>query len=51
MFDDKHTELISQAKEIKIADLLGRKPIEFDKKEIKELVTGKSVWLQAAAVL
>ncbi len=41
MFDDKHTELISQAKEIKIADLLGRKPIEFDKKEIKELVTGK----------
>lgn len=41
MFDDKHTELISQAKEIKISDLLGRKPIEFDKKEIKELVTGK----------
>ena len=41
LFDDKHTELISQAKEIKIADLLGRKPIEFDKKEIKELVTGK----------
>lgn len=41
LFDDKHTQLISQAKEIKIADLLGRKPIEFDKKEIKQLVTGK----------
>lgn len=41
LFDDKHTELISQAKEIKISDLLGRKPIEFDKAEIKHLVKDK----------
>lgn len=41
LFDDKHTQLITQAKEIRIADLLGRKPIEFDKKEIRALVTGK----------
>lgn len=41
LFDDKNTQLISQAKEIKIEDLLGRKPIEFDKEEIKNFITGK----------
>ncbi len=41
LFDDKHTQLISQAKEIKIEDLLGRKPIEFDRKEIHDLISGK----------
>ncbi|MCD8026990.1 MAG: polysaccharide biosynthesis protein [Clostridiales bacterium] len=41
LFDDKHTQLISQAKEIKIEDLLGRKPVEFDKEEIKNLIVGK----------
>lgn len=41
MFDDGHTQLISQAKEIKIEDLLGRKPIEFDRKEIHDLINGK----------
>ncbi len=41
LFDDKHTQLISQAKEIKIEDLLGRKPIEFNKDEIKNFISGK----------
>lgn len=41
LFDDKDKPLISQAKEIRIEDLLGRKPIEFNKKEIKRLINGK----------
>lgn len=41
LFDEKHTQLISQAKEIKIEDLLGRKPIEFNKDEIKDFIKGK----------
>lgn len=41
LFDEKHTELISQAKEIKIEDLLGRKPIEFNKNEIKTFIKDK----------
>lgn len=41
LFDEKHTELISQAKEIKIEDLLGRKPIEFNKNEIKAFIKDK----------
>lgn len=41
LFDDKNTKLITQAKEIKIEDLLGRKPIEFDKEGIRKFVTGK----------
>lgn len=41
LFDDKDKPLISQAKEIRIEDLLGRKPIEFNKEEIKNLIKGK----------
>lgn len=41
LFDDKDKPLISQAKEIKIEDLLGRKPIEFNKEEIRRFITGK----------
>lgn len=41
LFDDKDKPLISQAKEIRIEDLLGRKPIEFNKKETKRLINGK----------
>ena len=41
LFDDEHTQLISQAVDIKIEDLLGREPISFDKGEIKRLVEGK----------
>ena len=41
LFDDKHTQLISQAKEIRIEDLLGRKPIEFNKDDIKNFIKDK----------
>lgn len=41
LFDEKHTQLITQAKEIKIEDLLGRKPIVFDKVVIEELINDK----------
>lgn len=41
LFDEKHTQLIAQAKEIKIEDLLGRKPIEFNKDEIKSFIKDK----------
>jgi FlaA1/EpsC-like NDP-sugar epimerase len=41
LFDDDHTELISQAADIKIEDLLGRDPITFDKEDIKSLINGK----------
>lgn len=41
LFDEKHTQLMSQAKEIKIEDLLGRKPIEFNKEEIKNFIKDK----------
>lgn len=41
LFDKENVQLIAQAKEIKIEDLLGRKPIEFDKDEIEKLITGK----------
>ena len=34
-------DLIAQAKEIKIEDLLGRKPIEFDRKKIRDFIRGK----------
>lgn len=40
-FDDNNTTLLTQAKEIKIEDLLGRKPIEFDKEEIRNFITDK----------
>lgn len=41
LFDEKHTQLISQAKEIKIEDLLGRKSITFDKVVVKKLIKDK----------
>lgn len=41
LFDEKHTELISQANEIKIEDLLGRKPIEFNRQKISKFIRGK----------
>ncbi|MCH5296842.1 MAG: polysaccharide biosynthesis protein [Ruminococcus sp.] len=41
LFDDKNKPLISQAKEIRIEDLLGRKPIEFNTEEIRNLISGK----------
>ncbi len=39
--DDDSPELMSQIKDIKIEDLLGREPIRFDKTKIREYISGK----------
>lgn len=39
--DEGKPQLLSQVKDIKIEDLLGRKPITFDKASVKELVNNK----------
>ena len=41
LFDNDNTQLISQVKDIKIEDLLGREPITFDKSEISEFIRDK----------
>ena len=41
LLDDKAPQLISQAKEIKIEDLLGRKPIEFNRNKIAQFLCDK----------
>ncbi|MEE1172567.1 MAG: nucleoside-diphosphate sugar epimerase/dehydratase [Ruminococcus sp.] len=41
LFDEKHTQLITQAQEIKIEDLLGRKPIQFNSKQIQKFIKDK----------
>lgn len=50
LFDDGHTQLISQAKEIKIEDLLGRNPLSLTERRFMTLSTERFVLLQAAAV-
>ena len=39
--DDEKPEILSQVKDIKIEDLLGREPIRFDKTKIREFIGGK----------
>lgn len=39
--DDDSPEIMSQVKDIKIEDLLGREPIRFDKTKIREFIGGK----------
>ncbi len=41
LFDEEHTQLISQVADIKIEDLLGREPISFDKEEVEKFISGK----------
>lgn len=41
LFDEEHTQLISQATDIKLEDLLGRDAISFDKKEISDFIQNK----------
>ncbi|MBQ7134380.1 MAG: polysaccharide biosynthesis protein [Ruminococcus sp.] len=41
LFDDNKPQLLSQVKDIKIEDLLGRDPITFDKTEIRKFIEGK----------
>ena len=39
--DDDSTQILSQVKDIKIEDLLGRPPITFNKKKIRDFINGK----------
>ena len=39
--DDDHRQILSQVKDIKIEDLLGRPPITFDKTKIRAFIEGK----------
>lgn len=39
--DDDSTQILSQVKDIKIEDLLGRPPITFNKQKIREFIYGK----------
>jgi len=41
LLGDNDPQLLTQAKEIKIEDLLGRKPIEFDRNKIAAFICGK----------
>ena len=41
LFDEEHTQLLSQAVDIKIEDLLGRDPVEFSKKDIERFIKDK----------
>ncbi len=41
LLTDNAPQLIAQAKEIKIEDLLGRKPIEFNRNKIAQFICGK----------
>ena len=41
IFDDAHTTLLGQVRDIKVEDLLGRDPIKFDNEDIKNFISGK----------
>ena len=41
IFDDEHTTLLSHVRDIRVEDLLGREPIRFDNKDIRDFISGK----------
>lgn len=41
LFDDAHTTLLNQVRDISVEDLLGRDPITFDNADIKSFITDK----------
>ena len=41
IFDETHTSLLGQARDIKVEDLLGRDPIRFDNEDIRAFIRGK----------
>ncbi|MCR5718334.1 MAG: polysaccharide biosynthesis protein [Oscillospiraceae bacterium] len=41
LFDDANTTLLGQIRDIKVEDLLGRDPIRFDNKDIRDFISGK----------
>ena len=42
IFDDKTTTLLKQVRDIRVEDLLGRPPITFDNKDIRDFISGKT---------
>ncbi len=41
LFDDAHTTLLNQVRDIKVEDLLGREPIRFDNADIRSFINNK----------
>ena len=41
LFDESHTTLLGQVRDIRVEDLLGREPIKFDNQDIKAFISGK----------
>ena len=41
LFDEAHTTLLGQVRDIRVEDLLGRDPIKFDNADIKAFISGK----------
>lgn len=41
LFDDAHTTLLNQVRDIKVEDLLGREPIKFDNADIRTFINNK----------
>lgn len=41
IFDDNHPSLLTQVRDIRVEDLLGREPIKFDNADIKDFISGK----------
>ncbi len=41
IFDDEHTTILKQMRDIKVEDLLGREPITFDNTDIQNFIRGK----------
>ena len=41
IFDEENTSLLNQVRDIKVEDLLGRDPITFDNKDIRNFISGK----------
>ncbi len=41
LFDDAHTTLLNQVRDIKVEDLLGREPIKFDNADIRAFINNK----------
>ena len=41
MFDEEHTSILNQVRDIKVEELLGREPIRFDNEDIKNFIDDK----------
>ena len=41
VFDEKNKTIVNQIRDIRVEDLLGRDPIKFDNKDIRDFISGK----------